>query len=152
MDLYTPASLAGYTGRIIGQSAWITLDQTRIDDFARCTGDRQLIHVDRMRARDESPFGSTVAHGFLTLSLLAPTLFELVLSRVAVRQVVNYGLDKVRFLAPVRSGRRVRNNIRVLAVENRGQGSHLLTPEHTVEIEHEIKPALVAVSLACLME
>ena len=152
MDLYTPATLAARTGQVIGQSAWITLDQARIDDFARCTGDRQWIHVDRMRARDESPFGSTVAHGFLTLSLLAPTLFELVLSRVAMRQVVNYGLDKVRFLAPVRSGRRVRNNIRVLALENRGQGSHLLTTEHTVEIEHEIKPALVAVSLAYLME
>ena len=83
---------------------------------------------------------------------MAPTFFELVVSRLPVRQVVNYGLEKVRFVAPVRAGKRVRNRIRLVGVEDKGEGCHLVTTEHTVEIEDEAKPALVAVSLLYLVE
>jgi len=115
-----PADLADLVGQEIGVSSWHLVDQARIDAFAACTEDHQWIHVDVERAARESPFGGTVAHGFLTLSLLAPTSFELLMSRIRVRQAVNYGLDTVRFIAPVRAGKRVRNHIRLLAVEEKG--------------------------------
>ena len=99
----------------------------------------------------ESPFGGTVAHGFLTLSLLASTGLEVLLQRIEVKQAVNYGLEKVRFLAPVRAGKRVRNHVKVAGVEDKGNGRVLLTTENTFEIEGEDKPALVALSLAMLM-
>jgi acyl dehydratase len=99
----TPAQLGALLGQEIGASSWITIDQQRIVEFAHCTGDHQWIHVDVERARRESPFGGTVAHGFLTLSLLASTGFEVLLQRVEVKQAVNFGLEKVRFLAPVRA-------------------------------------------------
>ena len=152
MDLLTPHTLAASVGRTLGTSAWTALDQPRIDEFAHCTGDAQWIHVDPQRAASEGPFGGPIAHGFLTLSLVAPTFFELVAWKLAVRQVVNYGLEKVRFVAPVRAGKRVRNVIKLLAIEEKGPGVHLLTTEHTMEIEGETKPALVAVSLLYLME
>jgi acyl dehydratase len=148
----TPADLATRIGQELGVSSWITLDQPRIDEFAHCTGDRQWIHVDIERAERESPFGGTVAHGYLTLALLAPTTFEVLMSNVVVKQAVNYGLEKVRFLAPVRSGKRVRNHIKIVAVEDKGAGRHLVTSENTVEIEGEDKPALIAVALAMLMQ
>jgi acyl dehydratase len=147
----TPADLTDLVGQEIGASSWITLDQARIDEFAHCTDDKQWIHVDVDRARDESPFGGTIAHGFLTLSLLAPTAFDLLLSRVQARQVVNYGLDKVRFLTPVPAGKRVRNHIKIAAVEYKAGGRVLLTTENSIHIEGEDKPALVAQSLAMLL-
>src|SRR6195256_3650761 len=122
--------LAKHVGEEIGASSWTTLDQARIDEFAHCTGDHQWIHVDAERAAKESPFGGTVAHGFLTLSLVAPTAFEILLNRVQAKQAVNYGLEKVRFLAPVRAGKRVRNHVRVAAVEDKGGGRVLLTTEN----------------------
>ena len=146
------ARLAERVGSECGVSTWITLDQARIDAFAECTGDRQWIHVDRERAARESPFGGTVAHGFLTLALLAPSALEVLVARVAAAQALNYGLDKVRFVAPVRAGKRVRNRIRIAAVEERGEGRCLLTTENTVEIEGEPKPALVATALVLLLE
>jgi len=146
------AELAARVGQELGVSDWITIDQARIDAFARCTGDNQWIHVDVERARRESPFGGTVAHGYLTLSLVAPTALEVVVGGLAVRQAVNYGLDKVRFLAPVRAGRRVRNRIVLVAVEDKGEGRFLLTTENTIEIEAERKPALAATALALLVE
>ena len=145
------ADLAKHVGQEFGASSWTTLDQARINEFAHCTGDRQWIHVDVERAARESPFGGTVAHGFLTLSLLAPTGFEVLLARVTPKSVVNYGLEKVRFIAPVRSGQRVRNRIRITAVEDRGNGRYLVTTENTIEIEGESKPALVASALAMFM-
>jgi acyl dehydratase len=148
----TMADLASRVGEELGVSSWTTLSQPRIDSFAECTGDAQWIHVDAERAGRESPFGGTVAHGFLTLALLAPTMFEVVMSDAEVKQVVNYGLEKVRFLAPVRAGKRVRNRIKVLAVDDKGAGRFLLTTENTVEIEGEAKPALVAVGLLMLMQ
>ena len=148
---YTFQSLAGLTGQRIGSSSWITIDQARIDEFARCTNDAQWIHVDAERAAKESPFGGTIAHGFLTLSLLAPTIFDVLTSHMQLKQAVNYGLDKIRFIAPVRAGKRVRNHISVVSIEDKGNGRHLLTTENTVEIEGEDKPALVAHSMAMLM-
>jgi acyl dehydratase len=107
-----PADLGAHVGEVFGVSSWIVVDQHRINEFARCTDDRQWIHVDVERATRESPFGGTVAHGFLTLALLAPTIFEVMLSRVEARQAINYGLERVRFLSPVRAGRRVRNRLK----------------------------------------
>jgi acyl dehydratase len=148
---FTFESLAGLIGQRIGSSSWITIDQARIDEFAHCTNDAQWIHVDMERAATESPFGGTIAHGFLTLSLLAPTGFDVLFSHMQVKQAVNYGLDKVRFIAPVRAGKRVRNHISVVSIEDKGNGRHLLTTENSIEIEGEEKPALVAHSMAMLM-
>ncbi len=145
------ADLARHVGEEIGVSSWIVLDQARINEFAHCTGDHQWIHVDAERAARESPFGGTVAHGFLTLSLLAPTAFEVLLTRIRPKSVVNYGLEKVRFVAPVRSGKRVRNHIRIAAVEDKSAGRYLVTTDNTIEIEGESKPALSASVLAMLM-
>ncbi|MGH8133844.1 MAG: MaoC family dehydratase [Steroidobacteraceae bacterium] len=143
--------LAKHVGGEIGVSSWIVLDQARIDEFARCTGDHQWIHVDAERAAREGPFGGTIAHGFLTLSLLAPTGFEVLLARFTPKSVVNYGLEKVRFVAPVRSGKRVRNRIKIASVEDKGGGRYLVTTENTIEIEGESKPALIASALAMFM-
>jgi acyl dehydratase len=145
-----PAELSAHLGKEIGISSWIMVDQRRIDEFAQCTDDRQWIHVDVERAAEESPFGGTVAHGFLTLSLLAPTLFEIMISRVEIKQAINYGLEKVRFLAPVRAGKRVRNRVQVASLEDRN-GRILLTTENTVEIEGEDKPAVMALAQVMLM-
>jgi acyl dehydratase len=142
------AELARYVGEEIGVSSWILLDQNRINEFAHCTGDHQWIHLDAERAARDGPFGGTIAHGFLTLSLLAPTGFEVLLGRISPKSVVNYGLEKVRFVAPVRSGKRVRNHIRISAVEDKGGGRYLVTTENTMEIEGESKPALTASALA----
>ena len=144
--------LAKHVGEEIGASSWTTLDQARINEFAHCTGDHQWIHVDAERAARESSFGGTIAHGFLTLSLLAPTGFEVLLAHITPKSVVNYGLEKVRFVAPVRSGKRVRNHIRISEVEDKGGGRYLVTTENTMEIEGESKPALIASVLAMFME
>lgn len=140
--------LAKHIGEEIGASSWTLLDQARINEFADCTGDRQWIHVDPERAARDSPFGGTIAHGFLTLSLIAPSAFEVMRARIAPKSVVNYGLEKVRFVAPVRSGKRVRNRIKLAAVEPRGSGRYLVTTENTIEIEGESRPALIANALA----
>jgi len=146
------SDLAKHVGEEMGVSSWITLDQARIGEFAHCTGDRQWIHVDAERAARESPFGGTIAHGFLTLALIAPTSFEILLTRVAPKSVVNRGLEKVRFLAPVRSGKRVRNRIKLAAVDHRGNGRYIVTTVNTIEIEGETKPALQASAIAIFIE
>jgi acyl dehydratase len=128
-------------------SGWIAVSQRQIDQFAECTGDRQWIHVDVERAR-QSPLGSTIAHGFLLLALIAPTAYEVWIDRLSAPQILNYGLDRVRFIAPVRAGARVRNRIALVAVEDRGDGRWLIKTENTIEIEGEDKPALVATTLA----
>src|SRR6202030_3950999 len=138
--------LAKHVGEEIGASSWTTLDQARINECAHCTGDHQRIHVDAERAARESPFGGTIAHWFLTLSLLAPTGFEVLLAHIAPKSVVNYGLEKVR------SGKRVRNRIKIAAVEPKAGGRYLVTTENTMEIEGETKPALIASVLAMFME
>ena len=139
-----PAELADMTGQEIGVSSWIEVGQRRIDEFAHCTEDRQWIHVDVERAARESPAGGTIAHGYLTLALLAPTGMEILVPRVRAKQILNYGLDKVRFLAPVLAGKRVRNRIKLAAAEDKGGGRWLLKHEVTVEIKGADKPALIA--------
>ena len=146
-----PAELASHVGEEIGVSSWIEIDQQRIDEFAHCTDDHQWIHVDVERAARESPFKATIAHGFLTLALLAPTSFDILLAGVEIKQAMNYGLEKVRFVAPVRAGKRLRNHVRIVAAEDKGNGRLLLTTENTFEIEGEDKPALVAIALVMLM-
>ena len=123
------------------------ITQERVNLFADATGDHQWIHVDPERAKD-GPFGGTIAHGYLTLALLAPTGMEILVPRVRAKQILNYGLDKVRFLAPVLAGKRVRNRIKLAAAEDKGGGRWLLSLENTVEIEGSDKPALVATTLA----
>jgi len=146
-----PADLGPHIGKVIGVSSWIVIDQKRINEFAHCTDDHQWIHVDVARATNEGPFGATIAHGFLTLALLAPTIFEVVLSRVEVKQAINYGLERVRFLAPIRAGKRVRNCVRITSLDGKGTGRTLLTAENTIEIEGEDKPALIALAQVMLL-
>ena len=130
-------------GEEIGASQWIEVDQQRISDFAEATEDRQFIHVDP-EAAGGTPFGGTIAHGFLTLSLLSRMAAETILVPPESKMVVNYGLDRVRFLAPVRSGKRVRGHFRLAAVDEKSSGQILLRHDVTVEIEGEDKPALSA--------
>ena len=141
------ANIQDLVGQELGVSEWETLDQQRIDQFAECTGDHQWIHVDVARARSESPVGSTIAHGYLTLSLLAKSSFDILVGPLGVRQALNYGLDRVRFIAPVKAGARVRNRIKLLSAEDKGQGRALISTENTIEIEGESKPALIAGAL-----
>lgn len=137
-------SIEQFVGKELGVSPWEAMPQSRIDAFAECTGDHQWLHVDPERARRESPFGGTIAHGFLTLSTLAPAALELLVKPLAVRQAVNCGVDNVRFIAPVRAGAQIRTRLKLLSVAPKGQGRHLVTAEATVEIEGEAKPALTA--------
>ncbi len=148
---YAIATLAQFVGKEVGLSDWITVDQRKIDEFADCTGDRQWIHVDVERARSESPYGGTIAHGYLTLSLAASLAIDAGVIPSDAAAALNYGLGKVRFIAPVLAGARVRNRVVLLAVEPKPQGRMLLTLQFTIEIEGEPKPALTAESLAMLM-
>ena len=130
-------------GEEIGTSSWLTLDQQRIEAFADATEDRQFIHVDPQAAA-LTPFGGTIAHGFLSLSMLSRMAAEATLVPDTATMVVNYGLDRVRFLAPVRSGKRIRGRFVLDGVEEKSPGQILLRHTVTVEIEGEDKPALVA--------
>ena len=130
-------------GREVGVSDWILVDQARIDAFAEVTEDRQFIHVDPDMAAT-TPFGGTVAHGFLTLSLLSRMAADAMLRPDEVKMGVNYGLEHVRFLAPVRSGRRVRGRFRLDRFDEKRPGQWQFVHNVTVEIEGEDKPALVA--------
>jgi acyl dehydratase len=151
IDGYCMAALGEFTGREIGVSGWVEVDQHKIDEFADCTGDRQWIHVDVERARRESPYGGTIAHGYLTLSLAATMTIEAGAVPPDAAAALNYGLDKVRFMAPVKAGARVRNHIVLLSVEEKAPGRVLVKLQNTLEIEGEAKPALVAESQAMLM-
>ena len=150
MAQYSMASAPQFVGRELGVSEWVAVDQDRIDRFAACTGDRQWIHVDVERARRESPFGGPVAHGYLTLSLVAAMVMELGVIPPDAATGLNYGLDKVRFIAPVKAGARVRTRAKLLAAEPQSGGRVLLRLECTLEIEGAAKPALVA-ELLCLL-
>ena len=140
----SPEALLDAVGSDLGASGWITVDQQRIDRFAAATDDHQWIHVDPERAA-AGPFGGTIAHGYLTLSLLAPLMFE-VLHVEACALVVNAGSDRVRFLTPVRAGSRVRAHATLTAVERIPTGVRARTAV-TVEIEGADRPALVAETL-----
>jgi acyl dehydratase len=148
---YSIGTISQYVGQELGVSEWMTIDQERINGFADFTGDHQWIHVDVERAKRESLFGTTIAHGYLTLSLAAALSMELGIIPAGVSQVLNYGLDKVRFLAPVKSGSRVRDRVVLLAAEPQGKGRLLLKFRNTMEIEGETKPALIADALSLLV-
>jgi acyl dehydratase len=147
---YTMASAAQCVGRELGVSDWITVDQERIDAFAACTGDRQWIHVDVERAKRESPFGGPIAHGYLILSLVAAMVMEIGVVPPDAASALNYGLDKVRFIAPVKAGARVRMRAKLASAEPQNGARLLLKLQSTVEIEGEAKPAVVA-DLLCML-
>ena len=150
MPLATLTDIKNRTGQEVGVSSWIPIDQARIDAFAEATEDRQFIHVDPAAAA-LSPFGGTIAHGFLSLSLLSRMGAEAMLVPEGMTVAINYGLDRVRFLAPVRSGKRVRGRFTLDSVEEKAPGQVLLRHHVTVEIEGEEKPALSAVWLALIV-
>jgi acyl dehydratase len=137
-----PKDLLGAVGRKLGESAWLTIDQARVDQFADATGDHQWIHVDPERAKS-GPFGGTIAHGYLTLSLVNSFLPELLEVR-GVSMGVNYGCDKVRFPSPVKVGARVRGAGEVVAAEEVKGGAVQVVVRVTVEIEGSDRPACVA--------
>jgi acyl dehydratase len=143
MPLANLDDIRAQVGQEVGISGWFTLDQARIDAFADATEDRQFIHVDPAAA-SQSPFGGTIAHGFLSLSLLSRMGAEAMLLPEGLKMAVNYGLDRVRFLAPVRSGKRVRGRFVLDSVEEKAPGQLLMRHNVTVEIEGEEKPALIA--------
>ena len=140
------------TGEEVGVSDWIVVDQDRIDRFADCTEDRQWLHVDSQRARRESPFRDTIAHGYLSLSLIGGLCQQMNVVPENTQAVFNYGLDLVRFLAPVRAGARVRLRARLVSVEDRGPAQYLMKFANEIEIEGSERPALVAETLAMFYE
>jgi acyl dehydratase len=148
---YSIATIDSCVGRELGVSNWVSVDQARIDAFAACTGDRQWIHVDVERAKRESPFGGTIAHGYLTLSLLAALAIEIGLIPPDASAGLNYGLDKVRFMTPVKAGARVRSRVTLLSAERKEGGRIIIKTMNELQIEGEEKPALIAESLAMLV-
>lgn len=140
----SPQDMKALVGTKVGTSDWIEVSQERINKFAEATGDFQFIHVDLEKAR-LTPFGGTIAHGFLTLSLIPVLTAESDCPRPeGIKMAVNYGGNKTRFIAPVRSGKRVRGHFKMLELEEKRPGQWQQTMEITVEIEGEDKPALMA--------
>jgi acyl dehydratase len=137
------AEIRSRIGDEVGVSNWLTIDQKRIDEFAEATEDRQFIHTDPEKAAD-TPFGQTIAHGFLSLSMLSQMASDGMLVPEHVKMAVNYGLDRVRFIAPVKSGKRIRGRFRLDSIDEKAPGQLLLRHTVTVEIEGEDKPALTA--------
>ncbi|MGN6470394.1 MAG: MaoC family dehydratase [Rhizobiaceae bacterium] len=145
------ADMKALVGTDLGVSGWIEVDQTMIDLFAECTGDRQWIHVDAERARRESPYGAPVAHGYLTLSLIPVMAYEIGAAPEGVKASINYGLDRVRFLTPVKVGSRVRLHSHLLSFEQRSPGQYLMKQRQTIDIEGSDQPALIAETLSLLV-
>jgi acyl dehydratase len=142
-----PISLAAYqamVGREIGVSSWHLIDQNRIDLYADVIEDHQFIHVDPERAKREAPFGGTVAHGFLTMSLMSIMSYEVMPVIEGTTMGVNYGFDKLRFISPVRAGRRVRGRFTLAEAKLRKDNELQSRTNVTVEIEGEDRPALIA--------
>jgi len=145
----TGSAARSRVGTEVGVSGWLTIDQARINAFADTTEDRQFIHVDP-EAAAQTPFGGTVAHGFLSLSMLSRMAAEAMLIPDSVTMAVNYGLDRVRFIAPVKSGQRIRGRFVLDSIEEKAPGQLLLRHSVTVEIEGVDKPALTAQWLGLL--
>ena len=137
-------------GRELGISDWITVSQDMIDRFADATDDHQFIHTDPVRAAAETPYGGTIAHGFLSLSLLSAMNYNCLPTVREQTMAINYGFDKVRFLAPVRSGGRVRGHFTLTEARFRGAGMLAVTYEVSVEAEQESRPALTATWLTII--
>ena len=146
MPLANLDAIRAKIGQEVGVSSWLTVDQARIDAFADATEDRQFIHTDPAAAA-QTPFGGTIAHGFLSLSLLSRMGAEAMLLPEDLKMAINYGLDRVRFLAPVRAGSRVRGRFMLDSVEEKAPGQILMRHTVTVEIEGEERPALTALWL-----
>ena len=145
---YVPvAELKDYVGKELGCSEWLTIDQERINLFAEATGDYQFIHVDPVKAA-QTPFGSTIAHGFLSLSLIPKLMEDILVLPQGVKMVVNYGLDSVRFIQPVKVNSKVRLNVTLNDVIEKKPGQWLLKATATLEIEGQEKPAYIAESLS----
>jgi acyl dehydratase len=151
LEEYRIETLGQFVGKELGVSDWQTVDQDRINRFADCSGDYQWIHVDEQRAKQESPFGTTIAHGLLCLSLIIPTQYDIGVYPTDAKQLVNYGLDKVRFVAPVKAGARVRNRVELVSAELKANGNVVVKTKNSLEIEGEDKPALIAEHLVMLM-
>ena len=143
-------NLADKVGTEVSLSDWLTVAQERIDKFADVTGDHQWIHVNR-EAAAAGPFGTTIAHGYLTLSLLPLLSNQDWLVQDGVIGGLNYGMDKLRFLTPVKNGDRIRLRVVMKSVEPKGPGRTLITNECTMEIDGEPKPALVATTLVMVL-
>ena len=145
-EIQSLEELKNLVGQQLATSEWISIEQERINQFAEATGDHQWIHLDIERAKKESPFGGTIAHGFLTLSLL-PMLMGNAIRLTYVKMGVNYGLNKVRFPAPVPAGSRVRGHIKLLQVEDIKDGAQMIW-EVTIEREGSEKPVCIAESIS----
>ena len=136
--------ISALVGTELGLSRWFTVDQTMIDRFAEATEDHQFIHTDPVRAAAETPFGGTIAHGFLTLSLLSAMNYDCIPRIVEQTMGINYGFDKVRFMSPVKTGARVRARFKLADADIRPSGRVVNHYDVTLEIENSVKPALTA--------
>lgn len=143
MPLVPVAELSQYVGKELGRSEWLTIDQARINLFAEATGDFQFIHVDPEQAA-KTPFGSTIAHGFLTLSLIPKLMEGILVLPEGLKMVVNYGLDSVRFIQPVKVDSKVRLKVDLTEAFEKKPGQWLLKFTATLEIDGQEKPAYIA--------
>ena len=148
MTTYSFDTIEDFIGKEIGVSDWVEITQERVNQFADCTEDHQWIHIDEEKAKKYSPFGTTIAHGYLTLSLLPKFGSEIGFIPKGVLQVFNYGADRLRFLAPVKVGARIRNRVTLLSAQEKRPGQILIKTQNTVEIEGEDKPAMIADTLS----
>ena len=147
MPFVPVTELKNYIGKELGCSDWLTIDQERINLFAEATGDFQFIHVDPVKAAN-TPFGATIAHGFLTLSLIPQLMGDLLVLPEGMKMVINYGLDTVRFVQPVLVNSRVRLKVELTDATEKKPGQWLLNATTTMEIEGQEKPAFVAEPLS----
>lgn len=147
----TYEKMTGMVGEMLGTSSWSDVTQEAVNEFANSTGDHQWIHVDVERAKKESPFGGPVAHGYLTLSMLSAMAMEIGAVPKGTAAALNYGLDKVRFLAPVPVGAKLRLHSKLTGFDRKDNGQYLMKTENTMEIEGADRPALIAESLAILV-
>ena len=146
IGLVPAETLVDYIGKDLGSSDWFEVDQERINQFANATLDHQFIHVDSEKATPL--FGSTIAHGFLSLSLIPHLTAQAVLAPENLKHVFNYGLDRVRFINPVNVGSKVRTRSKLLSVDDKGDGRYLTKTEVVMEIEGVDKPAYIAETLS----
>ena len=143
MPFVPAAELKNYVGKDLGRSEWLTIDQNRINQFAECTGDHQFIHVDPEKAK-LTPFGSTIAHGFLSLSLVPMLMEKIMIMPEGLKMAVNYGLDSVRFIQPVKVNSKVRLVVTLTDATEKNPGQWLLKARAVLEIEGQEKPAYIA--------
>ncbi len=146
MPLVPVAELKDYIGKELGSSDWLTIDQERINQFTEGTGDHQFIHVDPEKAK-LTPFGSTIAHGFLSLSLVPMLMEKIMIMPQGLKMAVNYGLDSVRFIQPVKVNSKVRLVVTLVDANEKNPGQWLLKAKAVLEIEGSPKPAYIAESL-----